>query len=211
MGAFRSLLDLERATESPGGIVRLRAVVTREDAAVAAVAIKRSTEFPNIRRGIYPARRLLVELAQLLQREIFFFGQKLDAHFVGQIHGGGFRSSLLARQPSFTVIANTDAAFGSFRRAIPKDVGAGLFILAHNIWFTTGAFHFMERPQFFRIAFRPAQAGLHFGPLEILVAVHVFLKAGLQRAEQPFALFWGQLLFHFKRLLMDGTAFMDGI
>src|SRR5882672_9902542 len=104
-------LNPERATERPGAIVRLRTVVTHEDAAVAAITIERAAEFSDISRCFHPARRLRIELTQLLQLQIFFFRQKLNAHGRGHIHGRGFRSSLLARQPSFTVVTNTGAVF----------------------------------------------------------------------------------------------------
>ena len=58
--------------------------------------------------------------------------------------------------------------------------------MTNNIWITPSAFHFMEGPQFFRIRF---QWCLYFGPFEVLMAVHVFLKTGLQYSEELFALF----------------------
>src|SRR5450432_2123491 len=79
-GPCGSHLDPERATKTSGSIVRLRTVVTHEDAAVAAITIERATKFSDIRRCCNPARRLRIELAQLLQLEILFFRQKLDAH-----------------------------------------------------------------------------------------------------------------------------------
>lgn len=60
-------LDPERATERPGGIVRLRAVVTHEDAAVAEITVERAAEFSDVSRCCNPARRLRIELSQLLQ------------------------------------------------------------------------------------------------------------------------------------------------
>jgi hypothetical protein len=59
--------DPERATEPSGAIVRLRAVVTHEDAAVAAITIERAAEFSDISRCFHPARRLRIEISQFLQ------------------------------------------------------------------------------------------------------------------------------------------------
>src|ERR1041385_3580737 len=89
-------LDLERATERPGAIVGLRAVVTHEDAAVTTITIECAAEFPDIRRCLHPARRLQIELAEFLQLLIFCFRQELDAHGLSHIHGGGFWSVFLS-------------------------------------------------------------------------------------------------------------------
>src|SRR6266446_5030916 len=79
-------LEPKRATERPGAIVRLRAVVTHEDAAIAAITIKRAAEFSNISRCFHPARRLGIEISKFLQLLILFFRQKLDAHRGCQIN-----------------------------------------------------------------------------------------------------------------------------
>src|ERR1039457_6415787 len=84
-------LDPERTAEPPATIIRLRAVVPHEDATVTTITINRAAEFPDIRRRLHPARRLRVELAQLLQREIFLFRQKRDAHGRSHIHDAVFR------------------------------------------------------------------------------------------------------------------------
>jgi hypothetical protein len=57
--------------------------------------------------------------------------------------------------------------------------------MSDDIRFTTGVFHLIQRPQFLWMRFEP---GLDFSPIEMLVAVHVPLEAGLQRSEQGFAL-----------------------
>src|SRR5208282_1567779 len=111
----RPNLNLERTAEPPAAIVRLRAVVAHEDAAVAAITIKRAAEFPDVSRCCNPARRLRIELFQLLQFEILFFRQKLDAHGRGHVHGGTFRFVFLPRIQRFTVVAKTGAAFGTLR------------------------------------------------------------------------------------------------
>src|SRR6266542_2555823 len=108
-------LDPERATECPGAIVRLRSVVTHEDAAVAAITIERATEFSNISRCFHPARRLRIEIPEFLQLQILFFHQKLNAHGRSHIHSGVFRSMFLSRFQPFPVVTNTGAAFRTFR------------------------------------------------------------------------------------------------
>ena len=79
--------DPQPATERPGGVVRLRAVVTHEDAAVAAITIELAAEFSDIIRCFHPTRRLRIEISQLLQFEISFLRQKLNAHGRGHNHG----------------------------------------------------------------------------------------------------------------------------
>src|SRR5450432_3388450 len=87
---MKSKLNPQRAAKSPATIIRLRTVVPHENAAVTTITINRAAEFPDSRRRLHPARRLRVELAQLLQREIFLFRQKLDAHGRGHIHDAVF-------------------------------------------------------------------------------------------------------------------------
>ena len=60
-------LDPYPATERPGGIVRLRTVVTHEDTAVAAITIQGAAEFSNIRRRFHPAGGLRIEIPKFLQ------------------------------------------------------------------------------------------------------------------------------------------------
>ncbi|CAN5917617.1 hypothetical protein BH24BAC1_BH24BAC1_16200 [soil metagenome] len=47
--------------------------------------------------------------------------------------------------------------------------------MTDNIRFSARSFHFLERPQFFRISF---QLGLYFRPFKIFMALPVFLKTG---------------------------------
>jgi len=49
--------------------------------------------------------------------------------------------------------------------------------MTNNIRFAAGSFHFIERPQFFRIRF---QLCLNFKPFKTFMAVRVFLKTGFQ-------------------------------
>src|SRR5208282_3486476 len=89
--------DPERAAEPPAAIVRLRPVVAHEDAAIAAITIERAAEFSDVSRRCNPARRLRIELSQLLQLQIFFFRQKLNAHVRRHIHGSIFWFKFLPR------------------------------------------------------------------------------------------------------------------
>src|SRR6478736_782834 len=84
------ILNPERTAETSGSIVRLRAVVPDEDPTVAAITIESAVEFSDVSGRCNPARRLRIELAQLLQREILFLGQKLDTYRRGHIHDAVF-------------------------------------------------------------------------------------------------------------------------
>ena len=68
------LLDPERATESPGGIVRVCAVVIHKDMVVATVAKERTAKLPDLGGGCHPTGGLGVELLKLLQSPVLFFG-----------------------------------------------------------------------------------------------------------------------------------------
>src|SRR5947209_16666570 len=83
----RSKSDPQRSTEASGGIVRLRTVVIQEHRIVAAIAKEGAAELSDLRRGFHPARRLQVELAEILKLPVLFFRQKLDAHGRRQIDG----------------------------------------------------------------------------------------------------------------------------
>jgi hypothetical protein len=63
---------------------------------------------------------------------------------------------------------------------------AGLPILADDIRFSTGPFHFIQGPQLFRIGFQPRQ---DFGPIQALMAVLVPFESGSQRPEEDVAVF----------------------
>ena len=82
--------NVQHPAKPPPAVVRFRAVVTDEDAAVTTITINRAAEFADLRRRPQPARRLRVELAQLLQREIFFLRQHLHAHVRRRIHDAVF-------------------------------------------------------------------------------------------------------------------------
>ena len=68
----------------------------------------------------------------------------------------------------------------TFRRAIHENELTRLLVLTDHIRFAAGAFHFRERPQFFRIGLQP---GLHLGPHQTCGAAHVLFKPGFQRDE----------------------------
>jgi len=178
-------LGLERTAKSATAVVRLCAVVTDEDATVTAIPINRAAKFADLRRRQQPARRLRVELTQLLQREIFFFGQNLHAHFRRHIHDAVFRLKFFPRIQRRAVIAKTDAALGTLRGTIHEDELARLY--ADHIRFAAGAFHFRERPQLVRLGLQPR---LHLGPHQTWVTGLVRVKPGFQCGQQLVALFW---------------------
>lgn len=82
-------------------------------------------------------------------------------------------------------VAETAPRIWAFRRAIAEDVRACCLIAADDIWLAAGALHLLQRPQAGRVCLQP---GLHVGPGEAAVTVHVLLKAGLQHSEQFFLL-----------------------
>src|SRR5271169_4378725 len=65
-GGAQGYSDLERATERPAGIVRLRTVVIQEDAAEAAIAKQGAAELSHRSRCFHPTRRLGIETSELL-------------------------------------------------------------------------------------------------------------------------------------------------
>ena len=67
---LNGLLNPEPGAEPPAAVVRLRAVVIKEDTAEAAIAKKGAAEFSHIRGCLHPTRRLRIELSQFLQFQI---------------------------------------------------------------------------------------------------------------------------------------------
>ena len=109
-------LDPERAAEPPRAVVRLCAVVIDEDMAVATVTEEGASELPDLIRCLHPTRRLRIKVAQLLQRAIFFFGQKLYTHGRGHIQRIVFWTRRwLPRFPPFTVVTHISATCRAFR------------------------------------------------------------------------------------------------
>src|SRR5260221_4732668 len=71
---YRPGSDPQRAAESPGGIIRFRTVVIREDMVVAAVTKEGAAEFSDVSRSLHPARRFRIELSRFLQLPVLSFG-----------------------------------------------------------------------------------------------------------------------------------------
>src|SRR3984893_15416416 len=169
------LLDTERAAEPPSSVVRLRTVVIYEDGVVPTITKEGSAEFSNISRCFHPARRFRIEITDFLKFSILFFLKNLNANGSRHINSVIFWFMFFPRLQRSTVVANTSAAFRAFRRTIIKNVFACLFIVANNIRFTTGSFHFIQRPQLFSL---PFQLCLYFPPFKTFMAIDVFLKTG---------------------------------
>jgi hypothetical protein len=150
--------------------------------AEAAVGKDGAAEYPDIGRCLQPGLRLGVELSDFLQLSLLFFRQRLNAQGGCHIDNIACRMQpfLLPSLLAFTVVTNISPAFRSFRRAIAKNVFARFFVMTDDIRFTASSFHFTERPEFFRIRI---QLCLYFRPFQSLMAVPVFLKAGLQHPE----------------------------
>src|ERR1039458_1100799 len=112
--SYSGCLNPEPGAEPPAAVVRFRTVVIKEDPAEASITKERTADFSHVRRRFYPARRLRIEISQLLQLQILFFRQKLNAHGRGHINGGVFRFKFFPRIQPFPVVTNTGAAFGTF-------------------------------------------------------------------------------------------------
>ena len=102
----------ERAAKRSATIVGVGAVMPDEDATVAAIAIEGPAELSDLGRRLDPARSFRIELAQFLEREIFFFGQKLDAHGCGHTDGAILRLIFFSRRQRFIVVTKTHAIAG---------------------------------------------------------------------------------------------------
>ncbi len=187
-------LDPERPTKPPGGIVGFRTVVIQKNRVEAAITKQGASESPDGRRRLHPARRFRIESSQFLQLSILFFRQKFNAHGRRHANSAVFWLVFFSGIEGLTVVANTSAAFRTFRRTIIKNVFARLLVVANNVGFTTGSFHFVQRPQFVSV---PLKLGVYFRPLKTWMAVHVFLKAGFQNPEQFFTPFvWKSSSWH---------------
>jgi hypothetical protein len=60
--------------ETPGGIVGFGTIVIQENSIVTAVTKYGSTEFPDIRWSLHPARCFQIEIAKFLQLSVLLFG-----------------------------------------------------------------------------------------------------------------------------------------
>src|SRR4051812_874505 len=69
----------QHAPETPGGVIRLGAVVIGEDLAVAAVAEECATQAADALGRADPARCFAVELANCLQLAVLLLGQQGNA------------------------------------------------------------------------------------------------------------------------------------
>src|SRR5262245_13540242 len=94
LGAPRS--DSKQAAEASGGVIGLRAVVIREDRAVASVAEERATQLADVGGRLNPARCLQVEFAERLQRAVLLLGEQLDAQGLRHRHCAVLRFGFLA-------------------------------------------------------------------------------------------------------------------
>src|SRR5690606_5862505 len=139
-------LDPQLRTEATGGVVGFRAVVIQKYGVVTAVAEQRSTELPDFRRRLYPTRSLQVEFSQLLQVTVLRFREERDAHLGSHVHGAGLGFMLFSGIKRGAIVANAAASFRTLRRAIVKDILAGLLVVPDNIRLATSTFHFIQGP-----------------------------------------------------------------
>ena len=88
-----------------------------EHAVEAAVAEQRAAQRTHLGGRFDPARRLDVELPQLLQRAILRLGQKRDAHRGGRVDDVALGLVALARLPRRAVVAQVPCGLPGFRGA----------------------------------------------------------------------------------------------
>lgn len=89
------------------------------------------------------------------------------------------------------------ADFSYFPLNNHKKIFIPFFIMTNHISFTTGFFHFIERPQFSSLGFHPALAGLNFGPFNTFMAVLIFFSKRAFNVLINSYVVLGILLFYF--------------
>src|SRR3982751_6810501 len=137
----------EHAAKAAGGVVGLRAVVVHEDGVVAAITEQRATELPDPRRRAYPTRRRRVELLESLQCPVLLLGQELGAPSRCHVRGAVLRLVLLPRVERSTVVTHASASFRALHRTVDEDVFAAGLLPSHDIRFTSGRLHLVQRPE----------------------------------------------------------------
>src|SRR4051812_33016035 len=105
--------DLQQAPEGPGRVVRLRAVVVREDVIVTAITKDGATALSDVGRRFDPTGRLGVERADRLQLSILVLRQKLDAHRDRQADRALCRLVFLPRLQRLAVVTHTAPPLGT--------------------------------------------------------------------------------------------------
>lgn len=165
--------DFQETAKPSGRIIRFRPVMVSENLVVAAIAKESSPQLSDGGWGEDPTGRFEVEFPQLLQTPIKVFAEELDAHVLGQIQGAVFWFVFFPRVQGLAVIADAPATFGAFGRAITEEVLIHFLVIADDVRFAVGFFHFLERPQLFRPLFQP---GLNGGPFQTFVTFHVFFE-----------------------------------
>ncbi len=138
--------DPQCPAKSSGGVEGGGTVMKHEDMAVATVAKEGATQFPNIRRCLYPALCFRIKFSKLLQRVVLILIQKFDPNSGCEINGVTSRVNpfLFSFFLPFSVITDTSTPFRAFRRTIIKYVFVRLWIIANNIWFTASDLHGMK-------------------------------------------------------------------
>src|SRR5687768_4244252 len=94
--------------------------MVQEDRIVTAITKKRPAQLPDPRRRFHPARRLRIEVAQLLQLPVFRLRQYPDAHGFRHIDGAVLGLILLPRLERLGIVADAAAALRAFRGAIEE-------------------------------------------------------------------------------------------
>ncbi|MNC61620.1 hypothetical protein D3C75_1115740 [compost metagenome] len=129
--------------------------MVEEDAVVAAIAEKGSSEFPYRLWGLDPARCLGIEAAERLKRSILGFRQQRDAHLLGHLGRRARRPVLLPGFQRGVVIAEASAPGWALGAAVTEDELPGPRVLADDIGFTAAALHLVERGQRLRVGVQP--------------------------------------------------------
>src|SRR3990167_4893870 len=126
----------KQAPKTPGGVIRLHAVVIDEHPAIAPVAKERPSEHPDIGRRLKPAGRLQIKLTERLQRPVLLFRQQLDAHRGRHLARAALGLVLLSGGTRFGVVTGASAPCGAFRGAVTEDHLTGFAGFTQNVRLT---------------------------------------------------------------------------
>src|SRR5256885_5096663 len=111
--APRPALDLERASKSPSGIIRVSAVVVHENRVIAAIAEQRAAKLSDLRRCLHPAGRLRIELTERLEPLILVDCEQCGAHGRCHLVSAGLRLVLPPCLERFAIVTHASASLSA--------------------------------------------------------------------------------------------------
>src|SRR5215213_8216505 len=110
----------QQTAEAARRVVRLRSVVIGEHPSVTTVAKQRTASRPHVLGRRDPARRLQVELLELLQIAVTLLGQQLEPHCSRHLERAALRLVFLACGQRLAVVAEASASRGAFGGAVAE-------------------------------------------------------------------------------------------